>query len=282
MQLDDSQVTTEEVKGWKGVHLLHFHASSCSQKVRILLEEKGIDWVSHPIDLMREEHTHPWYLGINPRGVVPVLVHDGVVHIESNDILEYIDRALPSAQAPFFPQNDEERRLVRQSLDEEDALHMDLRNLTMGFLAPSRLVRKSPATLKRYEDAGVPDAKRDKEIAWWRDFAERGIPNEVARASGEAFSKAFSVLESRLDGRRWLIGDRLSVLELAWFISIHRVVTAGYPIERHPRLEAHYQMLLGRPAFANQVRPRGIGSVVFPAIGLYRRLTGTDLRHVMA
>jgi len=42
MQLDDAQVTNKEVKNWQGVHLLHFDASSCSQQVRILLNEKKI------------------------------------------------------------------------------------------------------------------------------------------------------------------------------------------------------------------------------------------------
>ena len=47
MILADAQVTTSEVKSWKGLHLLHFAGSSCSQKVRILLGEKNLPWVSH-------------------------------------------------------------------------------------------------------------------------------------------------------------------------------------------------------------------------------------------
>ena len=91
MKLDDGAVTTSEVKAWKGLHLLHFSGSSCSQKVRILLGEKQLAYTSHHIDIARNAHVTPWFLGINPRGVVPVLVHDGVVHVESNDILEYLD-----------------------------------------------------------------------------------------------------------------------------------------------------------------------------------------------
>ena len=114
MQLSDETVTTQEVKSWQGLHLLHFQGSSCSQKVRILLAEKGIAWESHPVDLIRQAHATPWLLGINPRGVVPVLVHDGVVHVESNDIMEYLD-ALPSTMSPFFPKNASERARVRES-----------------------------------------------------------------------------------------------------------------------------------------------------------------------
>jgi len=58
-------------------HVLHYSGSSCSQKLRIFLNLKGIPWESHPIDLPSNENFRPWFLGINPRGLVPVLVHDG-------------------------------------------------------------------------------------------------------------------------------------------------------------------------------------------------------------
>ena len=88
--------SAREVLAWQGVHLLHFRGSSCSQKTRIFLNLKGIDWVSHHVDLARQANYEPWFLGINPRGLVPVLVHDGVVHIESNDILAHQEEAFPA------------------------------------------------------------------------------------------------------------------------------------------------------------------------------------------
>ena len=177
MIVPDEHVTTREVTTWKGLHLLHFQSSSCSQKVRVLLREKGLDWVSHPVDLPRQKHVSAWYLGINPRGVVPALVHDGVVHVESNDILEHLD-ALPSAAEPFFPRSEAERAWVKENLELENGLHMDLRNLTMGFIMPRRLAQKSEKTLERWEREGREDPKRALEVKWWRDFAARG------RASG--------------------------------------------------------------------------------------------------
>ena len=42
VQLVDSDIKTREVLDWKGVHLLHFFLSSCSQKLRIFLNLKGI------------------------------------------------------------------------------------------------------------------------------------------------------------------------------------------------------------------------------------------------
>ena len=51
VQLIDSDIKTREVLDWKGVHVLHFMGSSCSQKLRIFLNLKKIPWESHPIDL---------------------------------------------------------------------------------------------------------------------------------------------------------------------------------------------------------------------------------------
>ena len=56
VQLIDSDIKTREVLGWKGVHVLHFMGSSCSQKLRIFLNLKGIPWQSHPIDLHGNEN----------------------------------------------------------------------------------------------------------------------------------------------------------------------------------------------------------------------------------
>jgi glutathione S-transferase len=95
VQLLDGDIKTREVLNWKGVHLIHYITSSCSQKVRIFLNLKGIKWESHTIDLLASENVEPWFLGINPRGLVPVLVHDGAIHIESNDIIEYLEKTFP-------------------------------------------------------------------------------------------------------------------------------------------------------------------------------------------
>ena len=46
VQLLDCDIRTREVLDWKGVHVLHFIGSSCSQKLRVFLNLKGIPWES--------------------------------------------------------------------------------------------------------------------------------------------------------------------------------------------------------------------------------------------
>ena len=279
MILADEQVVTREVKDWAGLHLLHFSGSSCSQKVRILLGEKQLPWVSHHVNLVRNAHVTPWFLGINPRGVVPVLVHDGRVHVESNDILEYLD-SLPSPAASFMPLSEHERETVRSSLALEDALHVDLRNLTMGFIYPRRLTQKTEETLQRYEREGAENPNRMKEVRWWRDFARQGVTEDAARASCSAFAQAFAVLDARLAAHTWLIGERISILDIAWFISVHRLRLAGYPLSRHPHVRAWYERLRLRPAFAREIATPLPVTAIMTGYRLYRMLRRTTLARI--
>ncbi len=72
--------------------LYDFGNSVCCQKVRITLRAKGLDWEAVSIDLFKAEQYDPKYLALNPKGVVPTLVHDGKPVIESTLICEYIDQ----------------------------------------------------------------------------------------------------------------------------------------------------------------------------------------------
>jgi len=75
------------------VELYHFWSSVCSVRCRMALEEKGVAWTSRYIDLFAFDQLRPEYLAINPKGVVPTLVHNGQPIRESLVINEYIDAA---------------------------------------------------------------------------------------------------------------------------------------------------------------------------------------------
>jgi len=129
VQLHTQDIKTTEILGWEGVHLFHFMSSSCSQKVRVFLNLKGIAWESHLIDISQGENFTPWYLGINPRGLVPTLVIDGEVHIESNDIMQLLDERF--ANNKLIPEGVEVA--VGALLRHEDDLHLDLRTITFRY-----------------------------------------------------------------------------------------------------------------------------------------------------
>ena len=256
VRLLESEVQTREVLDYQGVHLFHFLGSSCSQKLRIFLRLKGIDWNSHHVDLRRGENNSPHFLGINPRGVVPVLVHDGEVHIESNDIMEYLEDIFPDP--PLIPRN---RSVgLTMALQREDALHMDLRTLTVRFLMPPQMARRPQEILDMVERegsqtiGGIRDERKAEHVRFWRDTSEQGITDEQVRTSAERFREALAALESDLAHKPWLFGDQLTLLDIAWFIYTHRLRTVGYRLARHPRLSAWYKRLRRRAEFSAETR----------------------------
>ena len=91
--------------------LHHAWRSSASRRVRLCLEEKGLAYESHAVDLAKMEHHSPEYLKINPNGVIPTLVHDGRPLYESGTICEYLDEVFP--EPPLRPGNAYERAAMR-------------------------------------------------------------------------------------------------------------------------------------------------------------------------
>ena len=102
------------------LELYHHGSSVCAAKVRFTISEKGLEWKSHYLDILKGEHFNPEYLKLNPKAVVPTLVHDGNVLVESTVICEYLDDEFP--QVPLKPARSLDRaqmRLWTKTVDEE-------------------------------------------------------------------------------------------------------------------------------------------------------------------
>ena len=282
VKLYTKDIKTKEVTGWKGLHLFHFSSSSCSQKARIVLNLKGVDWVSHPINLLKAENYGQWYLGINPRGLLPALIHDGDVHIESNDIVSYLDDRFETPK--LIPA--QQRESVLEQLNAENDLHLDLRTLTFGFSLPKFLVGKPPEALDALASSeGTVEGKKDShkkvQLAFWRDLAKQGITPEQATHSVERFKRKFTSLEAQLADQGFLLGDRISIVDIVWFIYAHRLKSTGYPFNRlHPGLEAWYQSLLSRPEIAKEVADPLPLKVIHFMTQSYQAITNTTLEKV--
>ncbi|MEM6709837.1 MAG: glutathione S-transferase family protein [Pseudomonadota bacterium] len=257
MLLDPDDITTKDVLSWQGLHLLHFDLSSCSQKVRIVMRELGIDFTSHPINLVKGENRSSWYLGINTRGLVPVLVHDGAVHIESNDIISYLDETFAKPGASLRPQTDVERNELQALMDMEDARHADLREVTFTYLAPAR----------------TAEAK----------VGAKANPDPDLSFLGRMHA-ACATLDTRLARQPYLLGVRLTLADIAWYITLHRLDLAGYPMNAHPHLASYLRGLDARESFriersAGPALLRAAGSAYRNVQRWFGRSLKNDLTH---
>jgi glutathione S-transferase len=283
MQLKPIDIATREVLGWSGVHLFHALFSSCSQKVRIVLNLKGVDWTSHVIDLGRAENMQPYYLGINPRGLVPTLVVDGEVHIESNDIITLLETLYPDP--PLIPVS--QHAQVAELLRHEDDLHLDLRTLTFRFMMDTSRPPRTEEALQTYATAGTgtvggrPDEHRQVELDFWRAVADHGIPDDAVKASAGRFKAAFEGLDARLADAPYLLGKAISVLDIAWLVYAQRLILAGYPLARlHPRLGEWSDRLMQNPAIAKELASPPAMAERFAQRARLLRETGQDMEAV--
>lgn len=121
-----------DIRALKGVHLYHNHLSNCSQRVSLALCEKGVDHVSHHIDLQRQENLTEEFCALNPNKVVPVLVREGRTYIESNYIIRYIDKKFDGPK--LLPDDPKLFAITEELLAASTALQSTIKFLTYEFL----------------------------------------------------------------------------------------------------------------------------------------------------
>lgn len=93
------------------MQLYNFFRSGTSHRLRIALNLKGLDYDYIPVSLASEEHLGASFKAINPQGLVPALVDDGRVLIQSPAIIEWLEERHPNP--PLLPANPEDRARVR-------------------------------------------------------------------------------------------------------------------------------------------------------------------------
>ncbi|KAG9135108.1 hypothetical protein Leryth_011605 [Lithospermum erythrorhizon] len=98
-----------EVEGSEKLILYSYWRSSCSARVRIALNFKGLDYEYKAVNLLKGEQSNPDFLKLNPLGYVPALVVGEVVVADSLAILMYLEEKYP--QHPLLPQDLQKRTL---------------------------------------------------------------------------------------------------------------------------------------------------------------------------
>jgi glutathione S-transferase len=236
-----------DIPGMKGLHLFHFAISNCSQRVRLALEEKGLEWTSHHLNLPANEHVSADYQRINPNGVVPTLVHDGQVIIESNDILTHLDEHFP--EPALRPVDPTAREGLEACIAAAGAIQGTIKVLSHELLfRPFRKV--GPDELALYERE-----HRDLElVAFLRDYAEAG-PAWQARVENaqSAIAVALDDLEARLGESAWLSGDAYGLADISWVVNANRLGQAKFDLEKWPRFRDWAKRAMARPAFDRAV-----------------------------
>ncbi len=191
--------------------LYHWEPTANSGELLICLEEKGVEFASHYVDLLAFEQHSPKFLALNPRGQVPVLVHDGQVLTETTLILEYLDAAFPAA--PLAPSTAVDRYRMRvwtKLANDYFAPPLTLLGWHLR-MAPKMKGRDVAGMLHRL--ATLP---RDRQASWKTALEDSYTEDELARARQQLEIIA-ARLEEALTASPWLAGADYSLADIAIF-----------------------------------------------------------------
>src|SRR5271156_4787707 len=110
--------------------------STCSQRVRFVLNAKNLPFAEVKLDLLAGDQLKPDYLALNPNGVVPTLDHNGAIVTDSSVIMEYLDEVAPSAQdfTPHDPVVRAKMRALMHYMDEMPAPAVRVPTFNLAFL----------------------------------------------------------------------------------------------------------------------------------------------------
>ena len=233
------------------LELYHTNGSVCSQKVRLALAEKGLDWEDRHIQLSKDEHLRPEYLALNPNGVVPTLVHDGRVVIESAVINEYIEGIFPDP--PLAPSDHYERARMRtwtKQLDE--SIHAAVGTISACTYIRVRHLERTPEEVEA-RLAKVPVRARRERV---RQGIEMGADAPAFEESVLRFAKLFADMETALADSPWLVGDQFSLADLDFIPYVTRIerLRFGGMYMHLPKVRDWFDRACARPSYQEAIK----------------------------
>lgn len=258
------------------ITLYDFGNSVCCQKVRITLRAKDLEWEAISVNLFRSEQYDPKYLKLNPKGVVPTLVHDGRPVIESTLICEYLDDAFPNPR--LIPAEAGQRarmRLWSKAVDE--GLHEGITEISFSAMFRERM-RNMPADLReaRFRNIGDP-RRRDR----FKSTYELGVKSPYVLYAIAAYERAFKSLEETLaEGGAWILGadPTLADINLMPYVArLDYLGLLGVWTEARPHVTKWWTQAQAWPSFK-----RGLYDLITEAELTEMRTHGVTIRNEVA
>lgn len=181
------------------------------RRVRLAAAVLGLRLEEENLDLAKGEQKKPEFLALNPNGAVPTLVDGNFVLTESRAIMQYLASKKP--ESGLFPRDEPTRADVTR-WQFWDSSHF---SPALGTLAFQRVV-------KPMMGMGEPDA----------DKIEEALTN---------FRRFAAVLNKRLDGRQYIVGDSMTLADLTLASSLMYSKQSEAPLAEFPNIHAWFSRI---------------------------------------
>lgn len=192
--------------------------SSNVRKVLWCCAELGIDYDREDVGGEFGKNDEQWYLDMNPNGLVPTIEDDGMILWESNSIVRYLCHK--HSEGDMWPTDRQERAVAEKWMDWQ-----------LSVLAP-----KCGPIFR-----GIVHTPEDQ-----RDHA-------AMKEAGDELTRVVRFLDKPLAGNDYVMGDKLSMVDLVLGVHVNRYYVLVEDKPAIANVDAWYERLKARPAFAEHV-----------------------------
>ncbi|HSN19977.1 MAG TPA: glutathione S-transferase family protein [Usitatibacter sp.] len=202
---------------------LYYAPGACSLASHIALEEVGIAYETQRLNLAEGDQRKPEYLAINPRGRVPSLVVGGKVLTENLGVMAYVAGGF--GQGRIWP---------KDTWQQAKCLS------TMAWL--SNTVHPTYAHIIRTQR-----------------YVDEPAAQEAVKAKAKSnYQDCLQEIDRLLDGRRWSIGERYSVVDGYLLVFYRWGNRAGFPVKSLPNYSRVMNEVMARAAVKKVMADEGI------------------------
>ncbi|MEM8813802.1 MAG: glutathione S-transferase [Pseudomonadota bacterium] len=190
---------------------LYRHAKSghC-HRAELLMAFLGLPYEPVELDLANGAHKAPDYLAISPLGQVPAIDDNGVSLSDSNGIIVYLAEKYGVA-GDWIGRTPEEKAEIQRWL-----------SIAAGE------VKNGPAAARLVTVFGAR------------------LDHEAAKAAAHAL---FKVMDAELDGKTFLVGERITLADIAGYSYVAHAPEGGVSLEPYPNIRAWLARIEAEPNF---------------------------------
>jgi GST-like protein len=191
--------------------------TSNGKKVTIMLEECGLVYSLHPIDISKDDQFTPEFIKINPNSKIPAI----------------IDQDGPGGE-PY-------------TLFESGAILMYLAEKTGKFMPKDMAKRYQVIQWVMFQMGGIGPIFG--QVHHFLRAAKEDVPYGIKRYSTEA-RRLYGVLDAHLDGQDFLANNELSIADFCTVPWVFRHDWQKIDLNEYPNVKRWYDSLMARPALA--------------------------------
>jgi glutathione S-transferase len=229
------------------IRLYNAPQSTCSQRVRFVLNAKQLPFEEIKLDLLAGDQLKAAYLALNPNGVVPTLDHDGAIVIDSSVIIEYLDEIEPD-RANFTPRDPVRRAAMRslmRFIDEMPAAAVRVPTFNLAFLPRFQAMSEDEFTAF----AESKPLRKEFMLAMGR----QGFPEKDMMAALDRMRRTYARMDQAIEtsGGPWLLGRDITLADVAVMPALVRMADLGlaHMWAELPRVQRWYEAICAHRAF---------------------------------